>query len=75
MINVDVYNSSSAEKQGYSDGIGILVSPSKFKNFEPQVSEAKSQYSFILEKPDPTSKEPRVANRKDGAREILKLVF
>jgi hypothetical protein len=28
-----------------------------------------------LEKPDLTSKDPRVCNRKDGAREILKLVF
>jgi hypothetical protein len=75
VVNVDIYNSQSPEKQGYSDGIGILVSPSKFKNFEPQVLEAKSQYQFILDKPDTTSKDSRIFNRKDGAREILKLVF
>jgi hypothetical protein len=51
------------------------VSPSKFKNFEPQVQEARSQYQFVLERPDPASKDPLIANRKDGAREILKLIF
>jgi hypothetical protein len=74
VLNVDVYNPTIIEKN-YSDGIGILVSPSKFKNFEPQLQEARSQYQFILDKPDPASKDPRSVNRKDGAREILKLVF
>ena len=75
VVNVDVYNQSSVERQGYSDQIGILVSPSKFKNFEPQVSEARSQYQFILDVPEAGAKDPRTANRKDGARELLKLVF
>ena len=35
VVNIDVYNQQNFEKQNYSDGIGILVSPSKFKNFEP----------------------------------------
>lgn len=42
VVSMDVYNTQSFERATYSDGIGILVSPSKFKNFEPQVSEAKA---------------------------------
>lgn len=42
VVSVDVYLMNMSEKYGYSDGIGILVSPSKFKNFEPQVQEARS---------------------------------
>lgn len=37
VVNYDIYNQSSVDRQNFSDGIGILVSPSKFKNFEPQV--------------------------------------
>ena len=33
IVSLDMYNQSSTEKH-YSD-VGILVSPSKFKNFEP----------------------------------------
>ena len=74
IVNTNVYNQNNSEKSNYSDGIGILVSPSKFKNFEPQLKEAGDQYQFVLEKADPNSKDPRIANRKDGAREIIKLV-
>jgi len=28
----------------------------------------------MLDKPDPTSSDPKVANRKDGARELLRLI-
>jgi hypothetical protein len=35
VVSMDVYNTQSFERATYSDGIGILVSPSKFKNFEP----------------------------------------
>ena len=35
VVNTMVYNSGSSDKPTHSDGIGILVSPSKFKNFEP----------------------------------------
>jgi hypothetical protein len=34
VVNVDIYNPTILDRN-YSDGIGILVSPSKFKNFEP----------------------------------------
>lgn len=42
VVSLDMYNQANIEKQNYSDGIGILVSPSKFKNFEPQVQEARN---------------------------------
>ena len=35
VVNTNVYNQTSSDKHNHSDGIGILVSPSKFKNFEP----------------------------------------
>jgi hypothetical protein len=34
VVSMDVYNTPAFEKN-YADGIGLLVSPSKFKNFEP----------------------------------------
>jgi len=38
VVNTTIYNQSSQhDPQGHSDGIGILVSPVKFKNFEPQI--------------------------------------
>ena len=40
VVNTQVYNQSGAEKPNHTEGIGILVSPSKFKNFEPQLTEA-----------------------------------
>jgi len=35
VVNCAAYNEGAKEKPNHSDGIGILVSPSKFKNFEP----------------------------------------
>jgi len=36
VVNTTVYNiGNKGDPQGHSDGIGILVSPVKFKNFEP----------------------------------------
>lgn len=75
VVNTAVYNSGGSDKPTHSDGIGILVSPIKFKNFEPQLSEASEQFRFVFEKPDPSSKDPQAQVRKDGARELLKLVF
>lgn len=35
VVNTIIYQQSIGEKQSHTDGIGILVSPSKFKSFEP----------------------------------------
>lgn len=40
IVNTLVYNQNGSDKPSHSEGIGILVSPSKFKNFEPQLLEA-----------------------------------
>lgn len=39
------------------------------------MQEAADQYRFILDKPDSTSSDPKVINRKDGARELIKLII
>jgi hypothetical protein len=43
--------------------IGLLISPMKFKNFEPQLAEASKQYLQIFEMPDFNSKNPDDHNR------------
>lgn len=39
------------------------------------MQEAADQYRFILDKPDTTSSDPKVVNRKDGAKELIKLII
>lgn len=34
IVNTSIYNQGK-DSQGHSDGIGVIVSPIKFKNFEP----------------------------------------
>ena len=50
------------------------MSPSKFKNFEPQLTEAGNQYKYIFEAPEPRSQDPAIQSRKDGARKLLNLI-
>ena len=47
----------------------------KFKNFEPQLEEAASQYRQMLEMPDPNSKDVQEQQRHDGARQLIQLLF
>ena len=60
---------------GHSEGIGIIASPIKFKNFEPQIGQAALRYKRVLAMPDEAiegEKEGEV--NKDGARKLLELV-
>ena len=75
IVNTMIYQQPAGDKHTHSDGIGLLVSPTKFKSFEPQVTEAIEQYRNMLEKPDPASPDPSAHARKDGARQLLRLIF
>ena len=57
VVNVDIFNMGSNKRDatGHSDGIGILVSPVKFKNLEPQIAKASELYRFVMEMPLPQS--------------------
>ena len=56
VVNVDCFNQGSKrDATGHSDGIGILVSPVKFKNLEPQIAKASELYRQVLEVPLPNS--------------------
>lgn len=75
VVNVDCFNQGSQrDATGHSDGIGILVSPVKFKNLEPQIAKASELYRQVLEVPLPNSDLVEEQNRLDGARKILDLV-
>mmetsp|Transcript_638 Transcript_638/g.1018 ORF Transcript_638/g.1018 Transcript_638/m.1018 type:complete len:91 (+) Transcript_638:500-772(+) len=54
VVNVDCFNmGSKRDATGHSDGIGILVSPVKFKNLEPQIAKASELYRYVMEMPLP----------------------
>ena len=57
VVNVDCFNMGGAKRDatGHSDGIGILVSPVKFKNLEPQIAKASDLYRKVMDVPIPTS--------------------
>jgi len=57
VVNVDCFNQGGSKRDatGHSDGIGILVSPVKFKNLEPQIAKASDLYRQVLDVPIPTS--------------------
>lgn len=56
VVNVDCFNQGSKrDASSHSDGIGILVSPVKFKNLEPQIAKASELYRQVLEIPLPNS--------------------
>ena len=56
VVNVDCFNQSEKrDATGHSDGIGILVSPVKFKNLEPQIAKASELFRHVLEVPLPSS--------------------
>ena len=76
VVNVDCFNQAGGKRDatGHSDGIGILVSPVKFKNLEPQIAQASELYRQVLDVPIPTSDLVEEQNRQDGARKILELV-
>lgn len=52
-----------------------MISPMKFKNFEPQLAEASKQYRQVLDMPDPNSKDEEEQSRQDGARQLIQLLF
>lgn len=75
VVNVACFNQGSArDATGHSDGIGILVSPVKFKNLEPQIAKASELYRQVMEAPIPNSDLEEERTRQDGARKILELV-
>ena len=77
VVNVDCFNQGSDIKRdatGHSDGIGILVSPVKFKNLEPQIAKASELYRQVMGVPIPNSDLVEEQTRQDGARKILELV-
>ena len=57
VVNVEFFNSGGKHRDatGHSDGIGILVSPVKFKNLEPQIAKASELYRHVMEMPLPQS--------------------
>ena len=59
---------------GHSDGIGILVSPVKFKNLEPQIAKASELYRQVFDIPLPNSDLVEEQTRQDGARKVLELI-
>ena len=64
VVNVNIYNQGSKhDASGHSDGIGILVSPVKFKNLEPQIATASELYRQVLESPIPNSENENEQNR------------
>ena len=59
VVNTTIYNLGNKNDGGHSEQGGILVSPVKFKNFEPQIASSENE---------------RDQTRQDGARKILELV-
>ena len=59
IVTTTIYNQGNQDQQSNNrDGrIGLLISPMKFKNFEPQLEGAAAQYRQMLEMPDPNSKD------------------
>lgn len=60
VVTTNIYNQGSNQEQSSSKGgpgkYGLLISPMRFKNLEPQLAEAARQYRHMLEMPDPNSK-------------------
>jgi hypothetical protein len=76
IVITTIYNQGNEESNNNRDGkIGLLISPMKFKNFEPQLDEAAFKYRDMLDMPDPNSKDPKAQNRQDGARQLISLLF
>jgi hypothetical protein len=74
VVNTTIYNLGNKNDGGHSEQGGILVSPVKFKNFEPQIAIATEQYIHVFEAPITNSENEREQTRQDGARKILELV-
>lgn len=74
VVNTTIYNLGNKNDGGHSEQGGILVSPVKFKNFEPQIAVATEKYIHVFEAPIPSSENERDQTRQDGARKILELV-
>lgn len=69
VVNTDVYN-AEREVSGHHDGIGMIVSPVKFKNLEPQIEIARSLFRQVMDEPA----SPDDTSKQDGARKIIELV-
>lgn len=64
IVTTTIYNQGGEDLGNNRDGkMGLIISPMKFKNFEPQLEEAAGQYRQMLEMPDPNSKDPAIQNR------------
>lgn len=74
VVNVDLLNQGDRDGSGHTDGTGILFSPIKYKNLEPQISKAGELYRQVMQVPLPQSDLPHEQTRQDGARKILELV-
>ena len=48
VVKTDVYNAKK-DITGHHDGIGMVVSPVKFKNLEPQIEKARELYQLVME--------------------------
>ena len=48
VVKTDIYNAKK-DISGHHDGIGMIVSPVKFKNLEPQIEKARELYAFVME--------------------------
>ena len=44
VVTTTIYNQGSEDHSNRDGKIGLLISPMKFKNFEPQLEEAASHY-------------------------------
>jgi hypothetical protein len=51
VVNTTIYNLGNKNDGGHSEQGGILVSPVKFKNFEPQIAVATEKYIHVFEAP------------------------
>jgi hypothetical protein len=77
IVTTTIYNQGNQKAADNNrDGrIGLLISPVKFRSFEPQLEEASSQYREMLEMPDPNSENAADHKRHDGARQLIELLF
>ena len=74
IVTTMIYNQGQIQNEPNKDGpgkYGLLISPMRFRNLEPQLLEAAQQYRHMMEMPDPTSKNEEDINRQDGARQLI----
>ena len=56
VINTNIYNQNTLhDLEPHQNGIGILVSPVKFKNFQPLIEQVSVLYMRVLYMPNPSA--------------------